>query len=71
LLGLGGGDRDRPVLAPERKIQTWLAAAPDCGERPLPGLVEFRDACGVVQRGASAISLCFLAAVVAMIWQPR
>ena len=55
----------------ERKIQTWLAAAPDCGERPLPGLVEFRDACRVVQRGASAISLCFLAAVVAMIWQPR
>jgi len=27
-----------PCWPAERKIQTWLAAAPDCGERPLPGL---------------------------------
>jgi hypothetical protein len=55
----------------ERKIQTWLGAAPDGAEQPLPGLGEFREACRVVQWGASATSLCFLAAVVAMIWQPR
>ncbi len=55
----------------ERKIQTWFADVPDSGERPLPGLAEFREACRSVQWGASATSLCFLAAVVAMIWQPR
>ncbi len=55
----------------ERRIQLWLADLPDSADGPPPGLGEFRDACRVVQRGASAISLCFLAAVVAMIWQPR
>jgi hypothetical protein len=55
----------------ERRIQTWLADVPESRERPLPGLAEFREACRSVQWGASATSLCFLAAVVAMIWQPR
>ncbi len=55
----------------ERRIQLFLADAPDLGERPAPGLVEFREACTALQWGASAISLCFLVAVVAMIWQPR
>jgi len=55
----------------ERKIQAWLADVPESGERPPPGLAEFREACRSVQWGASATSLCFLAAVVAMIWQPR
>jgi len=55
----------------ERRIQTWLADVPVRGEGPVPGLAEFRDACRAVQWGASATSLCFLVAVVTMIWQPR
>jgi hypothetical protein len=55
----------------ERKIQMWLADAPVHGEGPVSGLVEFRDACRALQWGASATSLCFVVAVVAMIWQPR
>jgi hypothetical protein len=55
----------------ERRIQTFLADAPGPGEQEAAGLREFREACTALQRGASAISLCFLVAVVAMIWQPR
>lgn len=55
----------------ERRIQLWLADLPDSADGPPPGLGEFRDACRVVQSGASVVSLCFIAAVVVMIWQPR
>ena len=54
----------------ERKIQEWLAAVGD-QERPLPELARFRNSCLTVERSASAMSLCFLAAVVVMIGQPR
>ena len=55
----------------EGKIQAWLAAPSDLREHQAPGLAEFRDTCRALQRGASATSLCFLVAVVVMIWQPR
>lgn len=55
----------------ERRIQIWLAGAPSSEATWSTGLVEFREACRVLERGASAVSLCFLAAVVVMIWQPR
>jgi hypothetical protein len=55
----------------ERRIQIFFADTSDDGERPAPGLVELREACATLQWGASAVSLCFLVAVVAMIWQPR
>ena len=53
----------------ERKMQAWLAAVPG-DEEPAPPRAEFREACRAVQGGASVISLCFLVAVVVMIWQP-
>ncbi len=55
----------------ERKIQEWLAAVGDQGERTPPELARFRKSCLTVERSASAMSLCFLAAVVVMIAQPR
>jgi len=55
----------------ELRIQTWLAVTDDVRERPQPGLSELQHACRVVQRSASGISLCFLAAVVVMIGQLR
>ena len=60
----------------ERRIQEWLDAVNQAvifgqEERPPPELESFRDSCLAVERSASAISLCFLAAVVVMIAQPR
>ncbi len=55
----------------ERKIQTWLAELPGGGEQVAWEPAEFRDACRLVQWCSGAISLCFVVAVVAMIWQPR
>jgi hypothetical protein len=55
----------------ERRIQTWLADGGDPGESASGQLAEFRDACRALQWGASAITVCFLAAVVVMIGQPR
>ena len=60
----------------ERRIQTWLSGAPRCTARPtragaVPGLADFRKACRAVQWGASAISICFVVAVVFMVGQPR
>jgi hypothetical protein len=53
----------------ERRVQAFFAGPPEGGDRP--GLVEFREACRALQWGASGVSLCFLVAVVVMIWQPR
>jgi hypothetical protein len=55
----------------ERRIQVFFAGACGNGEQPEPAPVEFRKACAALQWGASAVSLCFGVAVVAMIWQPR
>ncbi|MGA3352433.1 MAG: DUF2269 family protein [Acidimicrobiales bacterium] len=52
----------------ERRIQAWLAEEGAGYARTDPA--QFRQACRVVQWGASAISVCFLAAVVVMIAQP-
>jgi hypothetical protein len=54
----------------ERRIQVWFAHLPDSDEHAPAALSQLRDACRVVQWGASAISVCFVAAVVVMIWQP-
>lgn len=64
----------------ERRIQAWLAAGADSGRSAAGAesgrsaaseLGQFRDACRVVQRGAFAIAVLFLVAVVVMIGQPR
>ena len=67
----------------ERRIQAWLsggaadaadigAADADAGAVGSPaGLADFRKACRAVQWGASAISICFVVAVVFMVGQPR
>ncbi len=55
----------------ERRIQAWLAAGADSGRSAASELGQFRDACRVVQRGAFAIAVLFLVAVVVMIGQPR
>jgi len=56
----------------ERRIQDWFTLAGDHGEPPPPPeLARFRGSCLAVERSASAMSLCFLAAVVVMIAQPR
>ena len=55
----------------ERRIQAWLAAGADSGRSVASELGQFRDACRVVQRGAFAIAVLFLVAVVVMIAQPR
>lgn len=68
---LAGGIATGLCWPAERRIHAFLADASDGGERPAPGLGEFREACTALQWGASAISLCFLVAVVAMMWQPR
>ncbi len=54
----------------ERRIQQWLAVGDRETSAPSE-LARFRDSCLVVERSASATSLCFLAAVVVMIAQPR
>ncbi len=51
-----------------RRIQSFLA---ETAEQAPDALANFRDLCRVLQRGAFAISVCFLAAVVVMIGQPR
>ena len=57
----------------ERRIQAWLSGGPaglaDAGGPA--GLADFRKACRAVQWGASAISICFVVAVVFMVGQPR
>ncbi|MGD0944546.1 MAG: DUF2269 family protein [Acidimicrobiales bacterium] len=55
----------------ERRIQTWLADSGDPDESASGELAQFQDACRALQWGASAMSVCFLAAVVVMIGQPR
>jgi hypothetical protein len=55
----------------EREIQVWLAKPSDPGEAPLTDLARFREACRKVQWSASAISICFAAAVAVMVGQPR
>jgi hypothetical protein len=64
----------------ERRIQAWLSAGADSGRSAAGAdggrsaaseLSQFRDACRVVQRGAFAIAVLFLVAVVVMIGQPR
>jgi hypothetical protein len=55
----------------ERRIQVWLAQVDHSGQGEPAELARFRHTCRVLERGASAISVCFLAAVVVMIAQPR
>ncbi len=55
----------------ERKIQSFFAQVGEARQDAPEALAGFRDACRVLQWGASAISLCFLVAVVVMIGQPR
>ncbi len=55
----------------ERRVQSWIADAVPLDEDPRLGLARFSQSCRAVQWSASAISLCFGAAVVVMIWQPR
>jgi hypothetical protein len=53
----------------ERRVQAWLSGssgALGAGD----GISSFRDACRAVELASLAISVCFLGAVVVMIWQP-
>jgi len=53
----------------ERRVQAWLAG-PGGDQGAEDGLTKFRGACRVVELGAFLVSVCFLGAVVVMIWQP-
>jgi hypothetical protein len=53
----------------ERRIQDWLAWKGDPKE-VTTDLVQFQQACRVVVRASSVISICFFVAVVAMVSQP-
>jgi hypothetical protein len=64
-------DEEGPVPGEGPVAGLVRGEGPVHGEVPAAGLVEFRDACRALQWGASATSLCFVVAVVAMIWQPR
>jgi hypothetical protein len=55
----------------EHRIQSWLAGGEEHEERPPPTLSDFRRSCRMVQWTASAISVCFAAAVVVMVGQPH
>jgi hypothetical protein len=55
----------------ERRIQSWIADPGPLEENWPERRARLSAICRAVQWSASAISLCFLAAVVVMIWQPR
>lgn len=55
----------------EHRIQIWLADPDGTDGSPPAGLSDFRRSCRVLHWSASAISVCFVAAVVVMVGQPR
>jgi hypothetical protein len=54
----------------ERRVQAWLAHEATAFDEEPVGLDGFKKACRAVELGSLGVSLCFLAAVVVMIWQP-
>ena len=73
-LDVRGRHGDSLVLAgrAQHPSVAFAAAVPAGADAARPGrLSRFRKACRAVQWGASAISICFVVAVVFMVGQPR